>query len=63
MLGVTTLRIATIAHVTWDTVEMGSPAMVSYTLICTAYKPGELVDGIVHLASFPGFPRVHKFIA
>ena len=27
---VLTLRIAMSAHVTWDTVEMGSPAMVSY---------------------------------
>ena len=63
MLDVRTLWIASNAHVTWDTVEMGSPAMVSYTSICTVYKPEELVDGIVHLASFPGFPHVHKFIA
>ena len=60
MPDVMTLRIATTAHVTWDTVEMDSPAMVSYTSIYTAYKPGEFMDGIVHLASFPGSSCVCK---
>jgi len=50
MLAVVTLRRAITVHVMMDTLEMGSLALVSYTSVCTAYKPGEFGGSTLTLA-------------